>query len=172
MSAPAVGTGGIDVPSTLGPPMASPVDTVMYTTHLLFAALWTGGVVLFVVGVLPAGVSGDIRPEPLATVTDRLTTLSRASALLLFLSGGHMAGTRYTVESLTGGTRGYLVLTMIALWFALAALVEVGGSKMRDGLDAEKVRTPAHEARPFYLAGAVVSLALLVVAGLLIAGVA
>lgn len=159
-------------PPLSAPVMASPVDTVMYTTHLLFAALWTGGVVLFVVGVLPAGVAGDIRPGPLAAVTGRLTTISRASALLLFLSGGHMAGTRYTVESLTGSTRGYLVLAMIALWFTLAALVEIGGSKMRDGLGAEKVRTPAREARPFYRAGAVVSLALLVVAGLLIAGVA
>lgn len=85
--------------------MASPVDTVVYTTHLLFAALWTGCVVLFVLGVLPAGVSGDIRPDPLAAVTGRLTTLSRSSALVLFLTGGHMAGTRYTVASLTGSTR-------------------------------------------------------------------
>ncbi len=150
--------------------MASPVDTVVYTTHLLFAALWTGGVVLFVAGVLPSGVSGDIRPEPLALVTGRLTTLSRASALVLFLTGGHMAGTRYTVESLTGSTRGYLVLAMLGLWFVLAALVEVGGSKMRDGLSEQKVRTPARDALPFYRASGVVALALLVVAGLLIAG--
>jgi hypothetical protein len=150
--------------------MASPVDTVVYTTHLLFAALWTGAVVLFVAGVLPSGVSGAIRPEPLAAVTGRLTTLSRASAVVLFLTGGHMAGTRYTVGSLTGSTRGYLVLAMIGLWLALAALVEVGGSRMREGLAAEKVRSPAREARPFYRAGAVVALALLVVAGLLIAG--
>jgi hypothetical protein len=150
--------------------MASPVDTAIYTAHLLFAALWTGGVVLFVLGVLPSGVSGDIRPEPLAAVTGRLTTLSRASALVLFLTGGHMAGTRYTVESLTGSSRGYLVLAMLALWFVLAALVEVGGSRMRDGLAAQKVRTPAREARPFYRAGGVVAVALLVIAGLLIAG--
>ena len=150
--------------------MASPVDTVVYTTHMLFAALWTGGVVLFVAGVLPAGVSGDIRPDPLAAVTGRLTTLSRASALVLFLTGGHMAGTRYTVESLTGTPRGYLVLAMVALWLVLAALVEVGGSRMRDGLGAGKVRTPAREARPFYRAGAVVAVGLLVIAGLLVAG--
>jgi len=86
--------------------MAGPVDTVVYTTHLLFAALWTGGVVLFVAGVLPSGVSGEIRPEPLAAVTGRLTTLSRASALVLLLTGGHMAGTRYTVGSLTASTPG------------------------------------------------------------------
>ena len=47
---------------------------------------------------------------------------------------------------------------------------EVAGSKMRDGLAEKKVRTPAREAQPFYRAGAVVALALLVVAGLLIVG--
>ena len=147
--------------------MASPVDTVVSSAHLLFAALWTGGVVLFVIGVLPSGLSGDIRPEPLAAVTGRLTTLSRASAVVLFLTGGHMAGTLYTVESLTGSARGHLVLTMLALWFLITGLVEVGSGKLADGLDAHKLREPARDAKPFFYGAAGLSVALIVTAGLL-----
>lgn len=150
--------------------MASLVDTVVYTTHMLFAGLWTGGVVLFATAVLPPAVRGDLRPEPLATLTGRLTNLSRLSALLLLLTGGHMAGIRYTFESLVGSPRGHLVLTMVGSWLVLAAVVEVGGSKMREGLSEEKVRTPARKARRFYQAGAAVAVLLLVVAGLLISG--
>jgi uncharacterized membrane protein len=147
------------------------IDTAMQTLHVLFAGLWTGSVVLFALAVLPSGLSGDIGPGPLEAVTSRLTTLSRASALVLFLTGGHLTGTLYTVERLTGTTRGYLVLAMLGLWFVMAGLVEVGGSKMREGLEDEKVRTPAREAKPFYQGAAVVALLLLVDAGLLAGGV-
>lgn len=143
------------------------LDTVMQTVHVVFAGLWTGAVILFTLGVLPSGVSGDIRPAPLERVTSRLTTLSRVSALLLFVTGGHLAGTLYTFEGLLSGYRGHLVLAMTFLWLVMAALVEVGAARMRSGLDEEKVRTPATDARPFYQAAALVAGLLLVVAGLL-----
>lgn len=143
------------------------VDTIMQTTHVVFAGLWTGSVILFTLAVLPSGVTGDIRPEPLAAVTSKLTTLSRVSAVLLFISGGHLAGNYYTVEMLTGSTPGYLVLVMLGLWLVMTGLIEVGGSKMRDGLDADKVRTPARNAKPFYQGAAVLAVLLLVDAGLL-----
>ncbi len=147
------------------------VDSIAYATHLLFAGLWTGTVLFVTIGVLPPALKGNFDPDPLAFAVSRLTTVSRVSALALFLSGGHMAGTGYTVESLFGSTRGHLVLAMVALWFVLAALVEVGAGKMRRGLDERKIRTPAHDARPFFRTASVVALLLLLDAGLLAGGV-
>ncbi|MFD1515510.1 CopD family protein [Halomarina rubra] len=149
----------------------SVADAVAYTTHLLFAGLWTGTVLFVTVGILPLGLRGDIRPAPFEFAVSRLSTVTRVSALALFVTGGHMAGNAYTVESLTGSPRGHLVLTMVALWFLLAALVEVGSARMRRGLNAEKVRTPARDGKPFLYAASVVALLLLVDAGLLAGGV-
>ncbi|MFC7154843.1 transporter [Halomarina halobia] len=146
------------------------VDTVAHVVHLSFAGLWTGTVLFVTASVLPLALRGDVRPEPLEYVTGRLTTVSRASAFFPFASGGHMAGRGYTVPLLLETSRGHLVLAMIALWFALAALVEVGAARMRSGLRARKVRTPARDAKPFLQAGSVVSVGLLVVAGTLAGG--
>jgi uncharacterized membrane protein len=143
------------------------VDAAIQTVHVLFAGLWTGAAILFAVAVLPSGVSGDIRPEPLSRITSRLTTLTRASALLLFVTGAHLAGAYYTVDVLLGSLPGYLVLAMLLIWLVMTGLLEVGASKMRDGLDQDKVRTPAREAKPFYQAAAVLAALLLVDAGLL-----
>lgn len=147
-------------------------DAVSVVTHLLFAGVWTGSVVFVTVGVLPLAVRGEINAGPLEWIAGRLTTVSRASALLLFVTGGHMAGTGYTVETLTGTTRGYLVLAMLGLWFVLAALVEVGASRLTDGASRDKVRNPAREARRPLQAATVAALALLVVGGLLAGGLA
>ena len=57
---------------------------------------------------------------------------------------------------------------MLVLWLALAGLVEVGTSKISDGLRERKVRTPAEKGRPFFLGASVAALGLLVVAGLLL----
>jgi len=135
---------------------------------MLFAGVWTGSVLFMTYGILPVARAGDIDTDPFADITSRLLTLSRASALVLFLTGGHLAGVLYTVESLTGSTRGYLVIAMIVLWLSLAGLVEVGTSRISDGLRERKVRTPAEKGRPFFLAGSVAALGLLVVAGLLL----
>jgi uncharacterized membrane protein len=150
----------------------SVVDTAMYVAHLLFAGLWAGSVVFVTFGVLPTALDGLANADPLVPVVSKLRWISRASAVVLFLSGGHMAGTGYTVESLTGSTRGHLVLGMVGLWFVLMGLVEVGGGKLADGFENKKVREPAREARPFFLAGSVVSVLLLVVGGLLAGGFA
>lgn len=143
------------------------LDTVAAVIHLAFAGLWTGSVLYFVLGVLPLARDGEVRPDPLSTLTDRLTTVSRASALLLLLSGGHIAAQRYTAESLFQAPRGHLVLSMVVLWFVLAALVEVGASKLQSGFDEQKVREPARNTRWLFLAAGVVSVGLLIVAGLL-----
>ena len=62
------------------------------------------------------------------------------------------------------------MFVMVALWFVLAALVERGAGKMRRGLDDRKVRTPAHDARPYFRAASVVAVLLLLDAGLLADG--
>lgn len=152
--------------------MAVSVDiTVGYVVHMLFAAVWTGAVLFMTYAVLPVARAGDIGTDPFAAITSRLLTLSRASAGVLLLTGGHLAGNLYTVESLTGSTRGYLVIGMVVFWLALAGLVEVGTNRISDGLRERKLRAPANNARPFFLAGSAAALLLLVDAGLLLSGV-
>ncbi len=147
-------------------------DAVSVVVHLLTAGIWTGSVIFLTISVLPLARAGDINAAPLAAITGRLTTVSRASALVLFLTGGHLAGTRYTVGTLTGSTPGYLVLTMLGLWLVLTALVEVGASRLTEGTSQSKVRQPAHDATRLFQAASVVAVLLLVVGGLLSGGLA
>ncbi len=143
------------------------VDTAMNALHLLFAALWVGSVLFVTVGILPFARRGEFNAAPLESVVSRLRTVSRASVLVLLLTGGHLAGTGYTAETLFGSTRGHLVLAMVALWFVLAALVEVGSARLARGLAERKVREPAARARPFFLAASLVGVLLFVDAALL-----
>jgi uncharacterized membrane protein len=146
------------------------VDTVMTTLHVLLGALWVGSVVFVAGAILPAAVEGALDAAPLERIADRLVYLSRGASVVMLLTGGHLAGTRYTVESLTGTGRGHLVLAMLALWLVLAALVEVGRSRLVDGLQEKRVRTPAAEVTTIFRAAAVVGILLLVDAGLLASG--
>ncbi|WP_435194672.1 transporter [Natronomonas sp. EA1] len=149
----------------------APIDLVVsYAVHMLFAAAWTGAVLFFAWAVLPLARDGTVAPEVLGRTTGKLTTLTRASAVVLFVTGGHQAGRLYTVESLTGSQLGHLVVTMLVLWLALAALVEIGASKIRSGVDEEKVRTPAHDAHTIFRAASVVAVLLLLDAGVLAVG--
>ena len=143
------------------------VDTAMYTVHAAFAALWSGSVLFVVVAVLPLAMDADVSPAAFGSVVSKLQWVTRVSALLMLLTGGHLAATDYGLEGLTGTTSGYLVLTMVALWLGLAATVEIGSARAQRGVDEKKIREPARNARPFYLAAAVFALGLLVVSGLL-----
>ena len=143
------------------------VDTAMYTVHAAFAALWSGSVLFVVVAVLPLAMDADVSPAAFGSVVSKLQWVTRVSALLMLLTGGHLAVTGYVLEGLTGTTSGYLVLTMVALWLGLAATVEIGSARAQRGVDEKKIREPARNARPFYLAAAVFALGLLVVSGLL-----
>jgi len=136
-------------------------ETVVYATHLLFAALWTGSV-LFAALTLP-GLSGELPATARDAVASRLRNVYRASALLLFLTGGYMltlAG--YTEgDALTGTDRGLLVVAMVVLWFLLAGVVEVAGSRVEDGEDATGL----------LYGGALLSVLLLLDAGALLGGI-
>jgi hypothetical protein len=145
------------------------VDAAVYVVHLGFAALWTGSVLFVAYAVLPLARAGSLNATPLESVAGKLTTVSRVSALLLFLTGGHMAAAGYTVESLLGSTPGHLVVAMLLLWFALAGLVEVGTSRLTDGTGRDKVRDPARNATRLFQAASAVAVLLLVDAGLIVA---
>jgi uncharacterized membrane protein len=147
----------------------SAVDAIAYAVHLLFAGLWTGSVLFVAYAVVPMARDGTLNAGPLSAIAGKLTTVSRASALVLFLSGGHLAGARYTLDTLTGTQAGYLVIVMVVLWFLLAGLVEVGTSRLTEGTERDKVREPAEAARPLLLGASVVALLLLANSGALIA---
>jgi uncharacterized membrane protein len=144
------------------------VDTAINAIHLLFAGLWAGSAVFIARGLLPAARDGSLDAEPLRGLIGRFRTGSRVASLVLFLTGGHLAGTRYTAESLLGSTRGYLVVAMVVLWLVMTGLIEVGSGRLVDGLDERKVREPARAATPFLTAAAVAGVALLVIGGVLL----
>src|SRR6056297_1701706 len=147
------------------------IDSVMQVVHVLFAGLWTGSV-LFVVGaVLPASTAGSISSAAMETISTRLSWLTRISALVFVATGGHLAGTGYSAESLFGTGRGQLVVAMLVLWFVLTGLVEVGCKRLGGSTAADDVGAAVDSTRPIWLAAGAVAVLLLVDAGLLAAGV-
>lgn len=146
--------------------MVTILDIVM-TVHTLFAALWTGGTLLVAGAVIPAARRELLGEKALSLITRRFSYLTIASVLLLLFSGGHLAGNLYTAESLTSTMRGNLVLTMVGLWLVLAVVLFFGFRKLTDSTSETSVSTAASSARPWFLGASVVSIALLVVAGLL-----
>lgn len=143
------------------------VETASNVLHVLFAAAWVGAVLFVALAVLPLARDGDLDPDALGSIVDSLRTLSRTSALVLLLTGGHLAGTRYTADSLVATGRGHLVLTMVALWLVLAAVVEVGAGRIEDGLDERKLREPARRGLRWFRVASVVGVLLLVDGALL-----
>lgn len=148
----------------------STIDVVVRTVHSITAAAWVGSVLFVAFGLLPSALDGSLNASPSRAIVSRFRWLSRGCSALLFLTGGHLAGTGYTVDSLTGSGRGHLVLTMLALWFVLTGLVEVAAGKLDRGFADQKVRTPASEAKPFLYAASVVAVLLLVDATLIVYG--
>ncbi|MWV63326.1 transporter [Halorubrum sp. JWXQ-INN 858] len=143
------------------------IHAVMWSLHVGFAVLWTGSVLFVTVAVLPPATRGEIGADALASLVGRLRWITRIAAVAFLVTGGHMAGTLYTVETLTGTGRGHLVLTMLALWFLATGLVEAAGGKLVSGLDAGKLREPARDAKPLFYGAAALSVGLIVTAGLL-----
>ena len=136
------------------------------TVHLIFAGIWAGSVFYVAFVVLPLARDGAFNTtKPLEAISGKLTTISRVSALVLLLSGGHLAGQRYTSKTLFESTNGHLVLGMVVLWALLAGLVEIGAKRLETGLNGKKLREPAANALPVYRAGAIVAIGLLIVGG-------
>lgn len=142
-------------------------------THLLVAAVWAGSVCFVAFAVVPAARDGVFTTtDPLTSLLGTVKNLSRASSLILLLTGGHLAGRIYTSETLTSTTNGRLVLLMTLLWLVLTALVEIAANRLETGLEVKRLREPARETLALFRAAAVVSLALLVVAGAISANAA
>jgi uncharacterized membrane protein len=144
------------------------VDTALATVHLLIGALWVGSVGFFAVVVLPTARSGGLNAGPLESMETALTRWSRLAAVVMLASGGHLAATGYTFGTLASTTNGNLVVAMVLLWLALTGLVEVGGSRLRDGVGQKKVREPAAAALGLYRGAAVVGVLLFVTAGAIV----
>ncbi|WP_433629832.1 CopD family protein [Halomicrococcus sp. NG-SE-24] len=143
------------------------LDATMELLHTLFAGVWAGWTLFVAALVVPAARNGRLGAEALDWLTGRYAQFSTLAAVVLFATGGHLAGTRYEVESLTGTGRGHLVLAMVALWFALAGLSHVGRSRLSDALDRESASDAAAGVASIFYAAGVVAVGLLLVAGLL-----
>ena len=146
----------------------STVGTAAATIHLLTGAAWVGSVVYFAAAVLPAARDGELNAAPVESLADTLSWWSRGASVLMLLTGGYLAGTRYTAETLTGTPRGHAVLGMVVLWLVLTGLVEAGRGRLVRGLQRKKVRQPAAESLSLYRGAAIVGLLLLVDAGYLL----
>lgn len=142
------------------------VDIVMIV-HTIFAALWTGGTLLVAGAILPAARSELLGKKALTLIARRFSYLTIASVLLLLFSGGHLAGSLYTVETLQSSGRGHLILTMVGLWLILAVVLYISFRRLTGIPSETSAATAASEARPWFLGASAVSIALLVVAGLL-----
>jgi uncharacterized membrane protein len=141
------------------------VDTVFATVHLLVGAFWVGNVAFLAGVVLPGARDDGLDAAPLESMVGSLTRWSRVASAAVLVTGGHLAATGYTAETLASTTNGNLVVAMVALWVALTGLVEAGGGRLRDGLSRRKVREPAASALGLYRGAAVVGALLLVTAG-------
>ncbi|PSQ15677.1 hypothetical protein BRD00_13530 [Halobacteriales archaeon QS_8_69_26] len=141
------------------------VESAIRTVHLVFAAAWVGGVLFVTLAVLPLAREAELDPDPVSAMTGRLVWISRISALVLLLTGGHMAAAGYTADGLLETTAGNLVLGMVVLWLGLAGLVEVASSRMREQLDQGYLREPARDYLPWFRVASLVGIALLVDAG-------
>ncbi|ARS90620.1 copper resistance protein CopD [Natrarchaeobaculum aegyptiacum] len=148
-------------------------EFIARTSHLIFAAIWAGSVFYVAFVVLPLARDGAFNStKPLEGISGKLKTISRASAVVLFVTGGHLAGTGYTAEGLIQTRNGQLVIAMLVLWLVLAALVEVGAKRFESGLNGKKLREPASDALGLFRAAAIVAILLLVVSGAITSGFA
>jgi uncharacterized membrane protein len=137
------------------------VDVAVRVAHQLFAAIWVGATVYVTFAVLPTLRDGEGDTATVERLSSRFTALSVVSVIVLFLTGGHLAGTLYTFEGLLETTRGNLVLTMLALWFLLAVVLHIGTRKLDSGVEEGRLREPASAAFPWYVVGSVLGVALL-----------
>ncbi len=149
----------------------SAVDVAMYVLHVLFASLWTGSILFFVAAVLPAATSGSMSAAAVSVMTTRLVWLTRIGALVFVATGGHLAGTSYTAETLVGTGRGQLVVAMLVLWFVLTGVIEITVKRFDRTADADGVAAAVSSTRPLFGLAAVLAVLLLVDAGLLTANI-
>lgn len=133
--------------------------------HIVVAALWTGSVVFVTWGILPAARSGNFGAAAVEMIMGRLRILSRASAVVLLVSGALLAG-RYG-SALMHTQDGHLILGMVVLWFLLIGFVELATKTVMDGLRDSAGTTAISSATNRFRAAGIVAILLLADAGLL-----
>lgn len=143
-------------------------DTVSMAIHVLVGGVWVGAVAFTVGAVLPLARDGRMNAAPLSSLAGRLRTLTRASAVLILLTGLHLAAVAYTAESLSGTEPGNYVLTMAVLWLVATGLTEAGVGRLADGAGNDKVREPAREATRLLQGAAIAGGLVLLTAGALV----
>lgn len=158
-----------------------------YVAHVVAGGLWTGGVAYATVAVLPAARRGDLSAPGFGRSVDWLLQTTRATGVVLPLTGGYQIWRVYPLPRLFGTSRGHLVLGMVTLWGLMNGLVELAVYRMRaaDGAgmgfgrhtierfglaDEADARGAAEVARPYMLAAAALGVLLLVDAALLAGG--
>ncbi|UIP00439.1 copper resistance protein CopD [Halobaculum sp. CBA1158] len=163
--------------------------TLSYVLHVVAGGLWTGGVAYGTVALLPAARRGEVTAQGLGRAVDLLLQVTRATGVVLPLTGAYQIWRLYPTSRLLGTTRGHLVLGMLLLWGVMNGLVELGVYRMRVadgdppglarhtverfglGADADP-RALVGVARPYFLAATALTVLLLVDAALLAGGVA
>jgi uncharacterized membrane protein len=129
---------------------------VSLAAHVLVGAVWVGAVSFTTLAVLPAARAGELNAAPLGRLAGHLRILTRFTAVVMVLTGGHLLAARgYLDGALLSTGDGHLVVTMAVLWFVATGLTEAGAGRLVDGADADKVREPAHEATRLLQAAAV-----------------
>jgi len=140
----------------------STVYTVLNTIHLLFAGLWAGATIFFAWRVRPLVAAGDIDIQPTMALSSGLRWLTRISAVVFVVTGGHMAATRYGDGALLSTPRGHAVLGMLVLWLVATGLLEMALGKIETELGEGRLRTAGKETKlPITAAAVLVSLTLL-----------
>lgn len=143
----------------------SVIDTTVVTIHNLFAALWIGSVLFVTYALVPAAREGNVRTATFRGVLEKLTTVTRVSALFLVLSGIYITVDLYTVERLTETTSGYLVIAKVVLWFGLAGVVEAAVGRLRTELNEQQLENAVETVSPlFYVASGLAILSIVAVA--------
>lgn len=115
------------------------------TLHVLFAGLWAGAVALVAWKVVPLIAAGDMDVAAATELLSGLRLLTRASALVFLVTGGHMAATKYGDGRLLGTTDGLVVVGMLVTWLVLTGLVEMGVGRTLSELDTGRLRTAGQE---------------------------
>jgi uncharacterized membrane protein len=132
------------------------VSLLSLAVHLLVGAVWVGALAFTAGVVLPVARAGRMNAEPLGAIGGSLQLLTRGSAALLLLTGGHLLVARgYLDGGLFAPAAGHLVVTMFVLWLVATGLTEAGLARLLAGTDDDKVREPAREATRLLQAAAV-----------------
>ena len=102
-----------------------------YVVHVGAAVTWLWAVAFVVYADLPAALAGETGRASFERTLDRLLRVTRWTGVVLPLSGLYQVWLFYPLDRLLGTPRGWLVLSMAALWTAMNGLIEVGAYRAR-----------------------------------------